>query len=51
MKSWETIADNLGKACWSWGCVSALDSVGEQSGLLTLIATTANVSLCAPMKN
>jgi hypothetical protein len=25
MKSWEIIADNLSKAGWSWGCVSALD--------------------------
>jgi len=23
---WEIIADNLGKAGWSWGCVSAIDS-------------------------
>ena len=26
MKYWETIADNLSKSGWSWGCVSALDS-------------------------
>jgi len=26
MKYWEIIADNLGKAGWSWGCVSAVDS-------------------------
>jgi hypothetical protein len=25
MKYWETIADNLSKAGWSWGCVSAVD--------------------------
>jgi len=25
----ETIADNLSKAGWSWGCVSALDSSGR----------------------
>ena len=24
--SWEIIADNLSKAGWSWGCVSAIDS-------------------------
>jgi hypothetical protein len=33
MKYWEIIADNLSKAGWSWGCVSAIDSngrVGEQ---------------------
>jgi hypothetical protein len=23
---WEIIADNLSKAGWSWGCVSAIDS-------------------------
>ncbi|MGC1320749.1 MAG: hypothetical protein WA849_01070 [Candidatus Udaeobacter sp.] len=25
MKHWEIIADNLSKAGWSWGCVSAID--------------------------
>jgi hypothetical protein len=25
VKDWEIIADNLSKAGWSWGCVSALD--------------------------
>ena len=29
MKSWEIIADNLSKAGWSWGCVSAIDSNGR----------------------
>jgi len=29
MKYWEIIADNLSKAGWSWGCVSAVDSSGE----------------------
>ena len=29
MKYWETIADNLSKAGWSWGCVSALDREGR----------------------
>ena len=28
-KYWEIIADNLSKAGWSWGCVSAIDSNGE----------------------
>jgi hypothetical protein len=27
--SWEIIADNLSKAGWSWGCVSAIDSNGR----------------------
>jgi hypothetical protein len=26
---WEIIADNLSKAGWSWGCVSAIDSTGR----------------------
>ena len=29
VKFWEVIADNLSKAGWSWGCVSALDSRGR----------------------
>ena len=28
-KYWETIADNVKKAGWSWGCVSAIDSNGR----------------------
>jgi hypothetical protein len=28
-KYWEIIADNLSKAGWSWGCVSAFDSEGR----------------------
>jgi hypothetical protein len=29
VKYWEIIADNLSKAGWSWGCVSAFDSQGR----------------------
>jgi hypothetical protein len=29
-KYWEIIADNLSKAGWSWGCVSAIDSSGRR---------------------
>jgi hypothetical protein len=29
VKYWEIIADNLSKAGWGWGCVSALDSRGR----------------------
>jgi len=29
MQNWEIIADNLSKAGWSWGCVSAIDSNGR----------------------
>jgi hypothetical protein len=28
LKYWEIIADNLSKAGWSWGYVSAIDSNG-----------------------
>ena len=30
MKYWEIIADNLSRAGWSLGCVSAMDSNGER---------------------
>jgi len=29
MKYWESVADNLSKGGWSWGCVSAIDSNGR----------------------
>jgi hypothetical protein len=29
VKDWEKIADNLSKAGWSWGCVSAIDREGR----------------------
>ena len=29
MKYWEIIGDNLNKAGWTWGCVSAIDSNGQ----------------------
>ena len=29
MKDWEVVADNLKKAGWSWGWVSAIDSQGR----------------------
>ena len=29
MNYWENIAENLSKAGWSWGCVSAIDSNGR----------------------
>ena len=31
MRYWELIGDNLSKAGWSWGCVSAVDSCGHTS--------------------
>ena len=48
---WEIVADNLSKAGWSWGYVSATDSErGEQSGLLTRTAATESGSLRADEK-
>jgi hypothetical protein len=29
MRYWEIIADNLGTAGWSWGCVSAVNDNGR----------------------
>jgi hypothetical protein len=26
---WGIIADNLSEACWSWGCLSTIDSNGR----------------------
>jgi hypothetical protein len=51
MKYWEIIADNLRKAGWSWGYVSAIDSDGRTIWIATHIATTESVSLCVPMKS
>ena len=31
MKFWEVIADNLSKAGWSWGWVSAVDCEGRRT--------------------
>ena len=28
-RCWETIADNLSKAGWSWGCVATVDREGR----------------------
>jgi hypothetical protein len=29
VKDWEIIADDLSRAGWSWGCVSAIDCNGQ----------------------
>jgi hypothetical protein len=34
MKYWEIIADNLSKAGWRWGCVSAIDSRGRTTWIV-----------------
>jgi hypothetical protein len=45
------IADNLSKAVGVGAVSQSLIPTGEQSGLLTLIATTESVSLCERMKS
>jgi hypothetical protein len=47
----EIIADNLGKAGWSWAVSQRLIPTGERSLLQTRIATTESVSLCVRMKS
>jgi hypothetical protein len=42
---WEIIADNLSKAGWSWGCVSAIDSDGRTIWIVDACATTESISL------
>ena len=34
VKYWEIIADNLSKAGWSWGCISAVDSQGRTTWIV-----------------
>jgi hypothetical protein len=47
VKYWEIIADNLSKAGFSWGCVSAIDLTGERSGIAEFDVAngTASVAL------
>ena len=51
MKYWEIIADNLSKAGWSWGCVSAIDSNGRTIWIADAHREKEHVSLCVPMKS
>jgi hypothetical protein len=52
MKYWEVIADNLSKAGWSWGCVSAIDSSGANDlDCRSHFAAMGSVSLYARMKS
>jgi hypothetical protein len=44
MKDWEIVADNLSKAGWSWGCVSAIDSNGRTIWVQTRSLLTAEPS-------
>jgi len=51
VNNWEVIADNLSKAGWSWGCVSAIDSNGRTIFVAAGTAMTESVSLCTRMKS
>ena len=51
VKYWEIIADNLSKAGWSWGCVTAIDSNGRTTWIVDAHrATTESLSLFTRMK-
>jgi trimeric autotransporter adhesin len=39
---WELTADNLSKAGWSWGCVSAIDSSGQTTWIADFSSTTGD---------
>jgi len=50
VKYWEFIADNLGKAGWSLGWVSTIDSDGRTVWIVDATAATDDVSSFAPTK-
>jgi len=47
----EIIADNLSKAGWSWGCVSAGASEGRTIWIADAHRAMESVLLCVRMKN
>jgi hypothetical protein len=47
MKNREVIADNLSKAGWSWGCVSAIDSNGRTIWIARRAARRRKAVRCA----
>ena len=52
VRYWEIIADNLSKAGWSLGWVSAIDSEGRTIWIVDAHrAATERASLCAPTKS
>jgi hypothetical protein len=48
---WETIADKLSKAGWSWGWSQRLIPTGDRSGLLTHTATAERDLSLVAMKS
>jgi hypothetical protein len=45
VKYWEIIVDNLSKAGWSWGCVSAIDRDGRTIWIADAHRDGGNVEL------
>ena len=50
-ESWEIIADDLSKAGWNWGCVSAVDSNGRTIWIADAHRGDGSVSLCVQMRS
>jgi hypothetical protein len=44
VKDWEIIADNLSKAGWSWGCVSAIDELRRMKASAIGLPSTEDCS-------
>jgi hypothetical protein len=51
VKYWEIIANNLSKAGWSWGYVSAADSNGRTIFVADAHRGDGHASLCMRMEN
>ncbi len=49
VKYWEIISDNISKAGWSWGCVSAIDSNGQTIWILDAHHNDGRHSFLAPL--
>jgi hypothetical protein len=50
VKYWKIIADNLKRAGWSWGCVSAVDTQGRTIWIADAHRDDGKRSLCTLMK-
>jgi hypothetical protein len=48
---WKIIADNLSKAGWSWGCVSAVDSDERTICIADAHRLTEGPTRCADQKS
>ena len=45
MKNWEIIADNLSKAGWNWGYVSAIDANGRTIWIADALRVTMSLGI------